>query len=74
MIVDTSALLAYVDAHERAHSGVAAVIDASDEPLVLAPFVLAELDYLLLSGMARQRSMPCCASSQGAPGSLPTSA
>lgn len=49
MIVDTSALLAYFDANEPTHSALEAVIDASDEPLVLSPFVLAELDYLLLT-------------------------
>jgi len=49
VIVDTSALLAYFDANEPAHSAVAAVIEAADEPLVLSPFVIAELDHLLLT-------------------------
>ncbi|HNQ08242.1 MAG TPA: PIN domain-containing protein [Tetrasphaera sp.] len=49
MIVDTSALLAYFDANEPAHTSVAAAIEANEEPLVISPFVIAELDYLVLS-------------------------
>ena len=47
MIVDTSALLAYFDANEPDHRAVADVIDESDEPLVVSPYVIAELDYLV---------------------------
>lgn len=47
MIVDTSALLAYFDANEPDHDAVANVIEESDEPLVVSPFVVAELDYLV---------------------------
>ena len=49
MIVDTSALLAYFDASEPAHKAVSAAIESSDELLVVSPYVLAELDYLVLS-------------------------
>ncbi|MDL9945055.1 PIN domain-containing protein [Gordonia sp. ABSL11-1] len=49
MIVDTSALLAYFDSAEPQHSAVAAVIDAADEPLVVSPYIVAELDYLVLT-------------------------
>ncbi|MCH5642551.1 PIN domain-containing protein [Gordonia sp. ABSL49_1] len=49
MIVDTSALLAYFDAAEPQHEAVAEVIDASSEPLVVSPYIVAELDYLVLS-------------------------
>ncbi len=47
MIVDTSALLAYFDASETHHEAVAEVIDNCDEPLVVSPYVVAELDYLV---------------------------
>ena len=47
MIVDTSALLAYFDEREPDHEAVAAVIDAAEEPLVVSPYVVAELDYLV---------------------------
>lgn len=49
MIVDTSALLAYLDANEPEHHAVTGVIDAAPGPLVVSPYVLAELDYLVLS-------------------------
>lgn len=49
MIVDTSALLAYFDSVEPQHSAVAAVIDTADEPLVVSPYIVAELDYLALT-------------------------
>lgn len=47
MIVDTSALLAYFDAAEPDHTAVRAVIESSVEPLVVSPYVIAELDYLV---------------------------
>ncbi len=49
MIVDTSALLAFFDSGEPEHAAVVAAIESSDEPLVISPFVVAELDYLVLT-------------------------
>jgi predicted nucleic acid-binding protein len=47
VIVDTSALIAYFDANEPEHDAVSRVIDGSDEALVVSPYVIAELDYLV---------------------------
>ena len=47
MIVDTSALLAYFDSDEPDHDAVANVIERSEESLVVSPYVVAELDYLV---------------------------
>lgn len=47
MIVDTSALLAYFDAGEPDHDAVSDIINQSEEPLVVSPYVVAELDYLI---------------------------
>ena len=47
MIVDTSALLAYFDSNEPDHDAVANVIERSEESLVVSPYVVAELDYLI---------------------------
>jgi uncharacterized protein len=47
VIVDTSALLAYFDTGEPDHDKVSDVIDRSDEPLVVSPYVVAELDHLI---------------------------
>ncbi|WP_431817399.1 PIN domain-containing protein [Gordonia jacobaea] len=49
MNVDTSALLALVDASQSQHEAVSAVIDASDEPFVISPFIVVELDYVVLT-------------------------
>ena len=46
LIVDTSALLAFFDASEPDHESVAEVIGAADV-LVVSPYVVAELDYLV---------------------------
>ena len=47
MIVDTSALLAYFDSDEPDHEAVSRVIEECDELLVVSPYVVAELDYLV---------------------------
>jgi len=47
VIVDTSALLAYFNAREPDHEAVSGVIDSNDELLVVSPYVVAELDYLI---------------------------
>ena len=49
MIVDTSALLAYFDSRDPAHAAVAEAVEDGREPNVVSPFVLAEIDYLVLS-------------------------
>jgi predicted nucleic acid-binding protein len=47
VIVDTSALLAFFDRDEPDHDAVSRALEDSDEPLVVSPFVIAELDYLV---------------------------
>lgn len=47
MIVDTSALLAYFDRAEPQHHAVVDVLEASEDLLVVSPYVLAEVDYLV---------------------------
>ena len=49
MIIDTSALLAYFDTDEPDHGAVAAILEGTNEPLVVSPYVVAELDYLVAS-------------------------
>ena len=49
ILLDTSGLLAALDAGQRHHAGAAASLAAADPPLLLSPFVLAELDYLVLA-------------------------
>jgi uncharacterized protein len=47
ILLDTSGLLAAIDGSQHDHAAAADVIRTSDGPLLLSPFVLAELDYLL---------------------------
>ncbi len=47
ILLDTSGLLAALDRAQRHHSKAAASLAAATPPLLLSPFVLAELDYLL---------------------------
>ena len=47
IIADTSGLLAAMDPDEVHHDACRAVVEGEREPLVLSPFVLAELDYLV---------------------------
>jgi len=47
ILLDTSGLLSAIDASQRQHEGCAAALRSAVPPLLLSPFVLAELDYLL---------------------------
>jgi predicted nucleic acid-binding protein len=47
LVLDSSGVLAGLARSERAHRAVVSVLEESEPPLVLSPFVLAEVDYLL---------------------------
>jgi len=47
IVVDTSGLLAAPDSSQRHHVRAAAALTTAEPPLLLSPFALAELDYLL---------------------------
>ena len=47
ILLDTSGLLAALDAGDPAHKVAARALLAAGEPRLLSPFVLAELDHLL---------------------------
>ena len=49
IVLDTSGLLAALDADQRHHEPALRVLQADPGPFLLSPFVLAELDYLLLA-------------------------
>ena len=54
ILVDTSGLLAALDASEIHHQAAAAALKAAGEPRLLSPFVLAELDYLLTRHVSKR--------------------
>jgi hypothetical protein len=47
ILIDTSGLIAALDATEPNHAAAANALRTSGAPRILSPFVLAELDYLL---------------------------
>lgn len=47
LIVDTSGLLAALDSDQRHHEAAASFLEAETREMVLSPFILAELDYLI---------------------------
>jgi len=47
IVVDTSGLLAAIDSSQRRHESSRRALESDAGPLLLSPFVLAELDYLL---------------------------
>lgn len=49
MIADTSGLLAYFNSADPHHAAVVAAVQDVSEPMVVSPFVVAELDYLVMS-------------------------
>ncbi|MEO8510027.1 MAG: PIN domain-containing protein [Chloroflexota bacterium] len=59
IILDTSGLLAAMDASQRHHRSALAALQDAAPPWVLSPFVLAELDYLLATrvGVEAERAM-----------------
>jgi predicted nucleic acid-binding protein len=47
ILLDTSGLVAAIDSSQSQHAKAAAALRHSNGPLLLSPFVLAELEYLL---------------------------
>lgn len=47
IVADTSGLLALFNRREPAHAAVRGVVEAEPEPLIVSPYVVAELDYLV---------------------------
>ena len=48
IVLDTSGLLAFIDAAQHRHEDVTRSLEGDPGPFLLSPFVAAEVDYLLL--------------------------
>lgn len=57
IVLDTSGLLAAIDGSQRLHAEAAAAIRASTGPLLLSPFVLAELNYLISTRVSQDAAV-----------------
>jgi predicted nucleic acid-binding protein len=71
VIIDTSALLAYFDSDEPDHQAVSAAIVETDEPLVVSPYVVAELDYLVATRLGVSAELAVLAELAGGAWDLP---
>lgn len=71
MIVDTSALLAFFDTDEPDHAAVSGVLNGTDEALVVSPYVVAELDYLVASRLGVKADVAVLAELAGGAWDLP---
>jgi predicted nucleic acid-binding protein len=47
IVADTSGLLALFNSRETTHADVRRVVESEAEPLVVSPYVVAEIDYLV---------------------------
>ncbi|HEX2765662.1 MAG TPA: PIN domain-containing protein [Candidatus Limnocylindria bacterium] len=59
ILLDTSGLLSAIDRSQRHHEAARRALEAAAPPWILSPFVLAELDYLLVTrvGQAAERAL-----------------
>lgn len=57
ILADTSGLLAFFNRSEPTHRAVVEVVEAEDAALVVSPFVIAELDYLIASRLGVDAEM-----------------
>lgn len=57
ILLDTSGLLAALDADQAHHEACARALHEAEPPLLLSPFVLAELDYLLATRVGERAQL-----------------
>ena len=57
LILDSSGLLAAIDEEQEDHIAVREVLESVRGPLLISPFVLAELDHMILTRMGQGREL-----------------
>jgi uncharacterized protein len=72
IIADTSALLALFNQGDRAHASVTQFLDANDEALIVSPFVIAELGYLVATRIGVEAELRVLQELAGGAYDLPT--
>ncbi|MGA2006700.1 MAG: PIN domain-containing protein [Solirubrobacteraceae bacterium] len=65
ILLDTSGLLAALDSAQHTHVAAAASLIAAAPPLLLSPFVLAELDHLLATRVGQSERTSLLAEVEG---------
>jgi uncharacterized protein len=57
IVLDTSGLLAAIDSSQRFHVAARGALERARVPLILSPFVLAELDYMLATRVGSEAQL-----------------
>ena len=57
IILDSSGLLAAIDEKQEDHIAARESLESARGPLLISPFVLAELDYMILTRMGQEREL-----------------
>lgn len=57
LVVDSSGLLAAIDSAQQDHAAARQALEAASGPFLISPFVLAELDYMLLTRFGPEQEM-----------------
>jgi predicted nucleic acid-binding protein len=57
LVLDTSGLLSAIDSDQRLHEAARTALLNASGPLLLSPFVLAELDYLLAERVGQREEL-----------------
>ena len=57
LILDSSGLLAAIDARQEDHAAAREVLESARGPLLMSSFVLAELDYMILTRMGQRQEL-----------------
>lgn len=57
LVLDTSGLLAAIDSAQHRHEEARRALQSASGPLVVSPFVLAELDYLLATKVGSRQQL-----------------
>jgi uncharacterized protein len=72
IVADTSGLLALFNAAEPSHAAAARAVGADRDPLVVSPYVMAELDYLLATRVGPRAALAVLRELTGGAYLLPT--
>lgn len=57
LVLDSSGLLAAIDERQEDHVAARESLESAPGPLLISPFVLAELDYMILTRMGQEREL-----------------
>ena len=57
LILDSGGLLAAIDERQEDHAAAREAFDSVRGPLLISPFVLAELDYMIMTRMGQEREL-----------------